>query len=221
MEFIYVAAGSFNMGSNDGDIDEKPIHKVEITNGFYIGKYEVTQAQWLSVMMINPSKFKANSKPVEQVSWNDVQLFIDKLNQKEGKELYRLPTEAEWEYAARGGNQSRGYIYAGGNDVRAVARFNGDLSRQTHIVGSKAPNELGIYDMSGNVWELCQDWYSSGYYSQSPIQDPKGAINAQNRIIRGGSWKFDSSNMRVANRINLKLDNRDGDLGFRLVRIVN
>lgn len=227
MEFVYVAPGSFQMGSNEGASDERPVHEVEITQGYYMGKYEVTQGQWQEVMGSNPSYFQASrvgsehlSHPVEQVSWNDIQTFVQRLNEREGGTKYRLPTEAEWEYAARGGQQSQGYTYAGSNDVNEVAWYGGNSSR-THPVGGKAPNELGIYDMSGNVWEWVNDWYSSSYYSQSPRQDPKGPNSGQYRVLRGGSWYTYGFSPRVANRSFYLPNGGDSNLGFRLLRAVD
>jgi len=218
MEFVYVEAGSFQMGSNDGGSNQKPVHKVEISKGFYMGKYEVTQGQWEAVMGSNPSYFKGRNLPIEKVSWNDVQSFVQKLNQKENKELYRLPTEAEWEYSARGGNQSRGYTYAGSNEINEVAWSTENSGNKTHKVGTKAPNELGIYDMSGNVWEWCQDWYGRSYYSQSSIKDPKGPNNGERKVSRGGSWTNDSFGVRVADRYSLEPTSKYNGIGFRLFR---
>ncbi|MBQ3247459.1 MAG: SUMF1/EgtB/PvdO family nonheme iron enzyme, partial [Alistipes sp.] len=172
-EMVFVKGGTFTMGAtaeqgSDADSDEKPAHSVTVSN-FYIGKYEVTQAQWEAVMGKNPSRFKGDNLPVERVSWNDIQKFIEKLNAKTGKR-YRLPTEAEWEYAARGGNQSKGYKYSGSNDIGSVAWYTDNSSSPTHPVGQKQPNELGLYDMSGNVYEWCSDWHGS--YSSGSQTNP-------------------------------------------------
>ena len=186
IEMIKVEAGSFNMGAtpemqDPHDDYEKPVHRVTLTNNYYIGKYEVTQALWQAVMGSNPSKFKGDDLPVETVSWNDCQDFISKLNAMTGKK-FRLPTEAEWEYAARGGKKSRGYKYSGSNTLDDVAWCYTDY--MTHVVGTKQPNELGIYDMSGNVWEWCHD--RCGSYSSSPQTNPTGAVSGSERVRRGG-----------------------------------
>ena len=186
IEMVKVEAGSFNMGATPEMQDpyddyEKPVHRVTLTNNYYIGKYEVTQALWQAVMGSNPSKFKGDDLPVETVSWNDCQDFISKLNAMTGKK-FRLPTEAEWEYAARGGKKSRGYKYSGSNTLDDVAWCYTDY--MTHVVGTKQPNELGIYDMSGNVWEWCHD--RCGSYSSSPQTNPTGAVSGSERVRRGG-----------------------------------
>jgi len=208
---VFVKGGSFMMGSNDGGSDEKPIHRVTVSD-FYIGKYEVTQKLWKEVMGSNPSRFKGDDRPVEQVSWNDVQEFIRKLNKKTGGN-YRLPTEAEWEYAARGGAKSRGYKYAGSNNIGEVAWY--DVNSGTHEVGTKKPNELGIYDMSGNVWEWCSDW--KGDYSSGSQTNPTGPSSGSSRVYRGGSWINIAWHCRVANRNLSSPFNSDDNLGFRLV----
>ena len=181
-----------------------------------ICRYEVTQAEWEAVMGSNPSRFKGANRPVEQVSWNDCQTFINKLNSASGFH-FRMPTEAEWEYAARGGSSSRGYKYAGGNDINAVAWYDGNSGRQTHDVGTKRPNELGIYDMSGNVWEWCSDWYGDKYYGSSSSTNPKGPSSGSYRVSRGGSWNSIARYCRVANRDFSDPDFRIIDLGLRLV----
>ncbi len=215
---VFVKGGTFLMGSDEYD-ESKPIHKVTLSD-FYIGKYEVTQKEWENVMGSNPSSFKGANRPVENVSWNDVQEFIKKLNAKTG-ENYRLPTEAEWEYAARGGNKSRGYEYSGSNSIDEVAWYNGNSNSETHEVGQKQPNELGIYDMSGNVWEWCSDWYDENYYKNSPSRNPQGVLTETNRVFRGGSWKYNSANgggCSPGKRFYSNPGDWDYYLGFRLAQ---
>mgnify|MGYP001804168081 CR=1 FL=1 len=164
---VFVKGGTFNMGSNDGRDIEKPLHEVQVGD-FYIGKYEVTQAQWRRIMGNSPSSFNnCDDCPIESVSWNDIQRFLKKLRKQTGQK-YRLPTEAEWEYAARGGNKSKGFTYAGSNALADVAWYDSNSGNKTQPVGQKAPNELGIYDMSGNVWEWCTDWYGEYYHTNNP-----------------------------------------------------
>ena len=218
IDMVRVKAGTFTMGAtaemkNPYD-DEKPTHRVTLTNDYYIGKYEVTQALWQAVMGNNPSKFKGDNLPVEQVSWNDCQEFISKLNRITGK-LFRLPTEAEWEYAARGGNKSRGYQYSGSNNLSDVAWYKDNSGSETHAVGSKQANELVIYDMTGNVWEWCQDRY--GKYSSSSQTNPTGATSGSFRVIRGGSWINDAGGCCSSCRIFGLPGERSIYLGLRLV----
>jgi serine/threonine protein kinase len=197
-EVVDVAGGTFMMGNNQVTL-----------NSFQIGKYEVTQALWKAVMGNNPSSNSGcDNCPVENVSWEDCQLFIDILNKKTGKK-YRLPTDAEWEYAARGGNKSKGYKYSGSNDINEVAWFDGNSENKTHIVGKKEANELGIYDMSGNVWEWCSDWY--GDYSKSNSSNPV------ERVIRGGSWYSNAEYCLVAYRYYGYPGGRNDNRGFRLL----
>ncbi|NLO69522.1 MAG: formylglycine-generating enzyme family protein, partial [Porphyromonadaceae bacterium] len=197
---------------------EKPTHSVTLSD-YYIGKYEVTQAQWEAVMGNNPSYFTGDPDyPVEGVSWNDVQEYITKLNQLTGKS-YRLPTEAEWEYAARGGAESKGYKYSGSDTLSNVAWYYDNDNSKTHPVGTKNPNELGIYDMSGNVWEWCNDWYASDYYNNSPQTNPQGPSLGSNRVNRGGSWLSGALYCRVSYRSYERADFRSGILGFRLVLV--
>ena len=212
---VFVKGGCFMMGSKK-EKDEKPIHEVCLDD-FYIGKYEVTQKQWKEVMGNNPSRFKCDNCPVENVSWDNVQDFIRKLNTKTGNN-YRLLTEAEWEYAARGGDQSRGYIYSGSNTIGDVAWYNGNSGSKTHAAGTKKANELGIYDMSGNVWEWCSDWYGADYYGKSPTNNPAGPTTGSGRVLRGGSWGSFATHCRVADRHWCNPDNRSNNLGFRLAR---
>ena len=189
IDMVRVEAGTFTMGATaemkKPSDDEKPTHRVTLTNDYYIGKYEVTQALWQAVMGNNPSEFKGSNLPVENVSWHDCQVFISKLNGMTGRK-FRLPTEAEWEYAARGGNKSRGYLYSGSNNLSDVAWYNDNSDGKTHTVGTKQPNELGIYDMSGNVSEWCHDWDYK--YNRSPQVNPTGATNGSYRLNRGGGW---------------------------------
>ena len=191
IDMVRVEAGTFTMGATaemeDPEDDEKPTHRVTLSNDYYIGKYEVTQGLWQAVMGNNPSNFKGDNLPVEQVSWYECQDFLSKLNRLTGKK-FRLPTEAEWEYAARGGNKSRGYQYSGSNNLSDVAWYRVNSGDKTHAVGTKQANELGIYDMSGNVWEWCQDWY--GNYSSSSQTNPTGATSGSDRVVRGGSWDY-------------------------------
>lgn len=182
-KMVYVDGGTFEMGASGGG-NALPVHSVTLSD-YYIGETEVTQELWQAVMGSNPSSFTGNQRPVEQVSWNDCQEFIEKLNTLTG-EKFRLPTEAEWEYAARGGNKSKGYIYSGSNDVDAVAWHRDNSESSTHEVKGKLPNELGLYDMSGNVWEWCSDWY--GAYSSGAQVDPAGPASGSCRVLRGGSW---------------------------------
>ena len=191
IDMVRVEAGTFTMGATsemkDSYDSEKPAHQVTLTNDYYIGKYEVTQALWQAVMGNNPSEFKGDNLPVENVSWNDCQKFISKLNLITGK-TFRFPTEAEWEYAARGGKKSRGYQYSGSNNLSDVAWYYKNSGIKTHAVGTKQANELGIYDMSGNVSEWCQDRY--GDYSKSSQTNPKGSTSGALRVYRGGRYSY-------------------------------
>ena len=215
-EMVLVEGGTFMMGSNSGEDDEKPVNEVTLSS-FSIGKYEVTQAQWLAVMGNNPSYFSGcDNCAVEQVTWDDVQKYISKLNSMSGK-TYRLPTEAEWEYAARGGKQSRNYTYSGSDDIGAVAWYDGNSGTKTHEVGKKSPNALGIYDMSGNVYEWCVDWYGS--YSNRSSVNPTGASSGHYRVVRGGNWNRSPQYCRVAFRYNNPPVFRSNSLGFRLVLV--
>ena len=225
-KMVKVFGGTFQMGATseqggDSDSDERPVHYVSLSD-YWIGETEVTQALWQAVMGSNPSEFTGDSqRPVENVSWNDCQTFIQTLNELTGMS-FRLPTEAEWEFAARGGNSSQGYKYAGSNTVDNVAwyYFNsyalGSSSPDygTHPVATKSPNELGLYDMSGNVWEWCQDWYGS--YSSSAQTDPVGPSSGSNRLRRGGSWNSNTRNCRVAYRNYGTPSSRDNSRGLRL-----
>jgi formylglycine-generating enzyme required for sulfatase activity len=218
IKMVWVEGGSFMMGSNEGEEDEKPIHKVTL-KGFYMGKYEVTQEQWQKVMGNNPSKFSGCPKcPVEQVSWDEIQVFIKKLNTQTGKS-YRLPTEAEWEYAAKGGNNYSSYKYSGSDSIDEVAWYAnnfGNINQPTHPIGSKNANVLGLYDMSGNVWEWCSDWYDETYYQYSIKSNPEGGLNGNRRVVRGGSWSGGTDNCRLAYRSSFEPNDSHFILGFRL-----
>ena len=218
-KMIRVEGGRFQMGSPINDhnayVNEKPQHWVTL-NDFYIGEVVVTQALWKAVMGNNPSTFFGENNPVENVSWDDCQEFIKTLNSKTGQQ-FRLPTEAEWEYAARGGNKSKGYKYAGGNTIDDVAWFNGNSDFRTHQVKNKQPNELGLYDMSGNVYEWCLDWYSDTYYEESPSSNPQNITSGLDRILRGSSWINRAKHCRVANRYKYNPLAHDSSIGFRLV----
>ncbi|GHT68811.1 hypothetical protein AGMMS50239_34600 [Bacteroidia bacterium] len=216
-EMIFVQGGTFTMGctseqGSDCYSDEKPAHQVTLS-AYYIGKYEVTQKQWQEVMGTNPSYFKGDNLPVEQVSWEDVQDFIVRLNSLTGKN-YRLPTEAEWEYAARGGSQSRNTKYSGAYSPDNCAWYSSNSNSKTHPVGTKQANELGIYDMSGNVYEWCSDWY--GAYSSTPQTNPTGATLGSGRVYRGGSWGSGAQDVRVPIRNSSTPGLRYSNLGFRL-----
>ena len=220
LRMVAVQGGTFMMGAteeqgDDVEDDEKPVHSVTL-DVFFIGAYEVTQAQWAAVMGTEPSYFKGDDLPVENVSWNDAVSFCEKLSQMTGK-TYRLPTEAEWEYAARGGQQVDGTKYAGSDNIGDVAWYTSNSSSKTHPVGTKLPNALGLYDMSGNVYEWCSGWYGSNYYSSSPSVNPQGPSSGSNRVFRGGGWNRDAQYCRVSNRSNLTPVYRGVNLGFRVV----
>ena len=223
IDMVKVEAGTFMMGAtsemqNPWD-HEKPVHQVTLTNDYYMGKYEVTQALWQAVMGSNPSYFKGDNLPVEEVSWDDCQKFISKLNSMTGRK-FRLPTEAEWEYAARGGKKSRGCQYSGSSNISDVAWYGENSGSKTHPFGMTHPvcmkqgNELGIYDMSGNVSEWCQDWYGS--YVSLPQTNPTGANSGSYRVCRGGSWFIIAKWCRSSFRFFTSAD-RHFDLGLRLV----
>ena len=212
-----VLVEGFHMGSDaeEASSSEGPVHEVFL-EGFYIGKYPVTQDLWEGVMGRNPARFKGHSRPVESVTWYDTQQFLQKLNERTGK-TYRLPTEAEWEYAARGGNRSEGYLYAGSDRLEEVGWYERNSKRQTHPVGRKLGNELGIHDMSGNVREWVEDqWHSS--YKGAPTDGSTWADQNTNtnRVRRGGGWSNSARNCRVSSRRYNRPGARSGGIGFRL-----
>jgi formylglycine-generating enzyme required for sulfatase activity len=220
-DMVFAKGKTFTMGCSDDECSETewgwelPTHSVTLKD-FSIGKFPVTQELWKAVMGDNPSGFKGDNLPVEMVSWEEVQKFITKLNSATGKK-FRLPTEAEWEFAARGGSKSNRYKYSGSNDADAVAWYVVNGENKTHPVGAKEPNELGLYDMSGNVWEWCSDWYKSDYYAISPQNNPQGPSSGLGRVVRGGSWYYIVQYCRVANRFYYSPGFRFSNIGFRLV----
>jgi formylglycine-generating enzyme required for sulfatase activity len=212
---VFVEGGGFSMGSNDGSDNEKPVHPVYVSS-FYMDKYEVTVAQYRKfcsaterVMPSAPSWTWREDNPIVNVSWDDANAYA----RWAGK---RLPTEAEWEYAARGGNKSRGFKYSGSSTLDEVAWYGSNSNSQTHPVGEKQPNELGLYDMSGNVWEWCADWYSDKYYENSiDSRNPKGPASTGARVLRGGSWSNSGNYCRVAYRDRISPYGRNYRGGFR------
>lgn len=220
MKFVRIPAGTFTMGENpplsEGKGDEHPAHEVTISKGFYICAHEVTQKQWRDVMGANPSRHKGDDHPVDSVSWNDAQEFIKLLNQREGHNRYRLPSEAEWEYAARAGTKTR---YFWGNDAGKLsdhAWVKANANDVTHPVGTKKPNAFGLYDTSGNVREWVNDWYDDEHYAKSPKTDPKGPLSGYGRAYRGGSKDGMEFPTRSSYRWRETPDTRAQNLGFRL-----
>jgi len=238
MKLVLIPSGEFLMGSPDSDSealdDEKPQHRVRTMRPFYLGVTEVTQGQYRALNNENPSRFKGSDDlPVENVSWDDAIAFCNKLSEREGLKPYyqlgtgapsggdgyRLPTEAEWEYACRGGNTTR---YSFGDDATRLAEFGwyqGNSDRKTHPVGQKGPNAWGLYDMHGNVWEWCGDGYKTSYYKESPPTDPSGASQAALRVLRGGSWSSRPRFARSALRYGYTPALRRDDVGFRVARV--
>ena len=224
--WVEVPGGTFMMGCTPEqgiscEDDERPAHVVTLDT-FFIGRTEVTQAQWEAVLENTPSFFYdcGPDCPVETVSWDRiVNEFIPALKRKTGR-IHRLPTEAEWEFAARGGNSSKGYKYAGGDDINTVGWYSSNSGSTPYPVGTKAANELGLYDMSGNVWEWCNDWYDSGYYVSSPPTNPAGPTTGSDRVLRGGSWANDDYDdyFRVAHRSKVYPNARAYSVGFRVAR---
>ena len=224
MTMVYIEGGTFTMGATSEqdvaeDSDEKPTHSVTVSS-FYMGQTEVTQAQWKAVMGNNPSIFEGDNLPVENVTYEDAQAFCRELSRLTGK-TYRLPTEAEWEYAARGGNKSQGCKYSGSHSIDRVAWYDGNsgdiINSSTHPVATKQANELGLYDMSGNVTEWCSGWYGS--YSSSSQTNPKGASSGQYRVGRGGSWSHDARYCRVSYRHSIARSHCHHTRGFRVVLV--
>jgi formylglycine-generating enzyme required for sulfatase activity len=222
MKFVLVPAGQFDMGSpsteRDRDNDEGPVHHVTISKPFYMGKYEVTQEQYYIIAKSKPSQFKQNDRPVETVSWDQADSFCKKLSKIKG-ETFRLPTEGEWEYACRAGYQSRFYFGDDPNysQIEQYAWYSANSNSETHPVGQKKPNSFGLYDMHGNVWEWCSDYYAADYYHDSMSVDPIGALFSKSRVIRGGGWYRSAIYCRSANRGNLEPYYIRNHIGFRVV----
>jgi formylglycine-generating enzyme required for sulfatase activity len=227
LELVLIPAGRFRMGSSAKEknrIENEAQHWVAITRPFYLGKYEVTQEVWEKVMGTNPGYFKGARNPVENVSWDDCQEFLKKLNaltpapspsgRGDGVRV-RLPTEAEWEWACRAGAR----FYSGYDEgtLGDYAWFSANSGNTTHPVGTRKPNAWGLYDCHGNVWEWCGDWYGADYYAKSPRYDPTGPVTGTLRVLRGGSWDYDAWDCRSAYRIGHRADYRDGNFGFRVV----
>jgi formylglycine-generating enzyme required for sulfatase activity len=233
--FVQVPAGTFSMGSNNGTFNERPVHQVTISKAFYMSDHEVTQKEWVEVMGSNPSNWKGDDLPVERVNWFDAIEYCNKRSVREGltpaysgsggyitcnfnASGYRLPTEAEWEWAAKGGGKDfMIYEYSGSNSVDGVAWYYGNSGNRTHPVKTKVANSLGLYDMSGNVREWCWDWYESSY-SEGSQTDPAGAASGSVRVVRNGSWLYIATMARSTSRTYCTPSYRDNTVGFRLVR---
>lgn len=213
---VPVKGGSFEMGSTTGKKDERPVHTVML-NDFMIGKYEVTQGLWQEVMGSLPKDCNDGPMyPVYNVNDESVTLFLQRLNKLTGK-TYRLPTEAEWEYAARGGKQSRAYKYCGSDSLNEIAWYAPNAGKKTHPVGQKKPNELGLYDMSGNVWERCADWYQANFYKHSTDKNPLQQQKRMFRVVRGGSWRSEEQRCQARARNIDVYDHHISNGGLRLV----
>lgn len=216
IDMVWLPGDTFMMGSegdSNDEIDEKPVHKVTVS-AFYISVYEITQNQYKEIMGTNPSNFKGNNLPVEQVSWEDAMKFCKRFGKKYNVKA-RLPYEAEWEYACRAGTSTK---YYWGDEVNGdYAWYDDNSDSKTHPVGQKKPNAFGLYDMSGNVWELCMDWYSDSYYASSPSDNPEGPETGDSRVARGSSWLFYGGNLRSASREWATPISRDSNMGFRIV----
>ena len=217
LEVVYAKPGRFRMGSAEGWGDEKPVHEVVLTRGFYVGKYEVTQAQFRHVMGVDRSTYKGSRNPVEEVSWDETDDFCKRVAERTGRTV-RLPTEAEWEYAARSGSAGN---YSFGNDEAELGKYGWyarNSGKRTHPVGGKLPNAWGIHDMSGNVWEWCADWFDKNYYSTSPREDPKGPDRPTGkRVLRGGCMDNKADGCTATERSSSNPTSRDKDAGFRVV----
>lgn len=219
-ELVFVEGGVFQMGTDESNYkDEKPAHRVSLSS-YYIGKYPVTQRLWEEIIGYEQSYFRGASRPVEQVSWEESQDFIRKLNKITG-ESFRLPSEAEWEFAARGGRYSQGYQYAGSDKLKQVGWYEENSTNETKEVGQLLANELGIHDMSGNVYEWCSDWFSDEYYKichqKGVVENPMGPNKGRHRVTRGGRYFRRPVDCRVVYRNYVHPENRSDNIGFRLV----
>ena len=225
LELVLVPAGDFLMGSpdsqSDANRDQKPQHRVRITRPFYLGKYLVTQEQWQAVMGNNPSQFRGPKSPVENVSWDDCRQFLDKLNAKSplGEGKFQLPTEAQWEYACRAGSTTRYFFGVEETSLDDYAWYEENSHGHTHPVGDKRPNAWGLYDMHGNAWEWCQDWYGRNYYAASPAADPVGPVTGTDRVGRGGDWDGAAKHCRSAYRVSFVPAGRSNRVGFRVCQV--
>ena len=217
---VFIKGGCFDMGDifDDGSSDENPEHMVCVAD-FYLGKAEVTQKQWIKIIGYDPSKFQCEDCPVERVSWYDVQGFIRKLNDTTGMN-YRLPTEAEWEYAARSGGRKEKWAGTGNRvEIGEYAWYSLNSGGRTNAVAGLKPNRLGLYDMMGNVWEWCSDWYNKQYYHHSTSKDPKGPMNGSHRVLRGGGWRSNANALHLTARNDFNPSSKKfSDIGFRLAR---
>jgi formylglycine-generating enzyme required for sulfatase activity len=219
MEMVHVPAGAFEMGDlfGDGLENELPVHRVRL-DAFHIGRWPVTQDQWLRLKPENPSRFEGGDLPVEQVTWEDARDFARELTlAHEGRYRFELPTEAQWEYAARSGGRTE--LYAGGDDIGKMAWYEDNSNGRTHPVGAKMPNGLGLYDMSGNVWEWCTDTFKVDAYVLHSDDNPSMTAGGADRVIRGGSWNLDAWSARCSRRFSFRADMFGAGLGFRLVMV--
>jgi formylglycine-generating enzyme required for sulfatase activity len=231
-DLVWIEPGSFRMGSNTGGSEGGPAHEVQLTHGYWMARFPVMEAEYRRFveatarlpMMERRSRPAGDRWPAVYVGWGDAVAFCVWLTETEkcaGRLprgfVYRLPTEAEWEYAARGGNRSLGYAYSGSNNLDEVGWYDGNSGNKTHPVGRKKANELGLHDMSGNVWEWCQDWYDAEYYERSPALDPTGPPSGSSRVFRGGSWRRDTAACQVTNRLTYTPSCAGNYLGFRVV----
>ena len=223
LEMVLIPAGQFMMGSPDLDADapadEKPKHRVRITRPFYLGKYPVTQEQWQAVMGNRRGAVKGPKNPVESVSWNDCQAFLNQLHEQVGGDKFQLPTEAQWEYACRAGSTAKHFFGDKESDLGDYAWYRQNSKTTSHPVGEKKPNAWGLYDMYGNVWEWCGDLYSDEYYAHSPTDDPPGPDKGPTRVIRGGSWDAPAKRCRSAHCASFAPEREDYLLGLRIALI--
>ena len=224
MKLVLIPPGLYKMGGDknleQAEDHETPRHSVHLTMGFYMGKYTVTQREWSEIMNHNPSEFKDEARPVERVSWNDVQGFIQALNKIEATDTYRLPFEAEWEYAARADTQNAYNFGTDTNLLTQYAWFRKNSGGKTHPVGGLKSNPWGLHDVHGNVHEWCQDWFDRNYYSRSPSKDPSGPASGLAKVLRGGDWSSEDWYCRCASRSLSSPDRRSSRVGFRLVKSV-